>query len=258
MEIREGFFDFNAPGLVLMESHGHLVLADAYRLAGNGDQGLFSLGEPLTSAKSQEKIWSAELSRLEGELLLLKADAHEDHETVKAEILFRRAIDIARGQDAKSLELRATTSLAHLFARADRRDEARVSSRAVALPLVVARNALASESVDAVIERTGGVPLFVEELTWAVLESGPTKLSSREIPATLHDSLMARLDQLGPAKEVIQMGAVIGGDFSYELLHAVHPMAEPDLRAALRQFTDAELLYVRGIVPTRRISSSTL
>ena len=99
------------------------------------------------------------------------------------------------------------------------------------------------------IERTGGVPLFVEELTRAVLESGNEKLTGREIPVTLHDSLMARLDRLGPAKEVIQIGAVIGGEFSYELIRAVHPMAENDLQAALRTLADAELLYVRGIAP---------
>jgi predicted ATPase len=94
-----------------------------------------------------------------------------------------------------------------------------------------------------------GVPLFVEELTRAVLESGEAKLTGRAIPATLHDSLMARLDRLGPAKEVIQVWAAIGSDFSYELLHAVHAIAEEDLQRALRNLTDAELLYVRGIAP---------
>ena len=59
------------------------------------------------------------------------------------------------------------------------------------------------------------VPLFVEELTRAVLERGNAGLTGHEIPVTLHDSLMARLDRLGPAKEVIQTGAVIGGEFSY-------------------------------------------
>jgi predicted ATPase len=83
---------------------------------------------------------------------------------------------------------------------------------------VAAKIALADETVATVVERTGGVPLFVEELTRAVLESGDAKLTGREIPATLHDSLMARLDRLGPAKEVIQIGAVIGSEFSYELL----------------------------------------
>jgi hypothetical protein len=63
---------------------------------------------------------------------------------------------------------------------------------------------------------------------------------------------MARLDRLGPPKEVLQIGAVIGSDFSYELLRAVHPIAEGDLQAALRKLTDAELLYVRGIAPDAR------
>ncbi len=113
---------------------------------------------------------------------------------------------------------------------------------------VAARKPLTSETVDAVIERTSGVPLFVEELTRSVLEGG-ARLSGREIPVTLHDSLMARLDRLGPAKGVAQVGAVIGSEFSYELLHAVHPMAEEKFLGALRKLVDAELLYVRGIAP---------
>ena len=114
---------------------------------------------------------------------------------------------------------------------------------------VAARNALSDETVAAVVERTGGVPLFVEELTRALLESGDAKLKGHAIPVTLQDSLMARLDRLGPAREVIQIGAVLGSDFSYALLHAVHPVAEDQLEAALRILTDAELLYVRGIAP---------
>jgi predicted ATPase/class 3 adenylate cyclase len=114
---------------------------------------------------------------------------------------------------------------------------------------VAARNALAGETLDTVIERTGGVPLFVEELTLAVLETGSGSPAGREIPVTLHDSLMARLDRLGPAKEVIQIGAVIGSEFSYELLHAVHPVGAEELQTALRSATDAELVYVRGIAP---------
>ncbi|MGO9268153.1 MAG: AAA family ATPase [Candidatus Binataceae bacterium] len=114
---------------------------------------------------------------------------------------------------------------------------------------VAAQKALSDETIATVVERTGGVPLFVEELTRAVLESGDPKLMGSAIPATLHDSLMARLDRLGPAKGVIQVGAVIGSDFSYELLHAVHPIEEVDLRRSLRTLTDAELLYVRGSAP---------
>jgi predicted ATPase len=67
-------------------------------------------------------------------------------------------------------------------------------------------------------------------------------------PVTLHDSL-ARLDRLGPAKEVVQVGAVIGSEFSYELLQAVHPIAEEGLQGSLRKLADAELIYVRGIPP---------
>ncbi len=115
--------------------------------------------------------------------------------------------------------------------------------------LVAAAKALSLDTVATVVERTGGVPLFVEELTRAVLESGGAKVSGREIPATLHDSLMARLDRLGPAKEVIQIGAVIGSEFSYELLQTVHPITEADLQHALSRLADAELLYVRGIAP---------
>jgi class 3 adenylate cyclase/tetratricopeptide (TPR) repeat protein len=114
---------------------------------------------------------------------------------------------------------------------------------------VAAQKALSEETIATVVERTGGVPLFVEELTRAVLESGGGKLSGREIPVTLHDSLMARLDRLGQAKEVAQVGAVIGSEFSYELLHAVYPIGEEELQRALHSLGDAELVYVRGIAP---------
>jgi len=111
---------------------------------------------------------------------------------------------------------------------------------------VAAGKPLSDATIATVVERTSGVPLFVEELTRSVLESGD---AGRGIPVTLHDSLMARLDRLGPAKEVAQVGAVIGGEFSYELLHAVHPIAEKDLQRALHSLSEAELLYVRGIAP---------
>jgi predicted ATPase len=94
--------------------------------------------------------------------------------------------------------------------------------------------------------------VLVEELTRAVLRSADARLSGRGIPATLQDSLMARLDRLGPAKEVIQIAAVIGSEFSYELVHAAHPIAEEDFRSALRNLADADLLYVRGIAPDAR------
>jgi predicted ATPase len=127
----------------------------------------------------------------------------------------------------------------------------RLSVRSVRMMVgqVAARKALSDETVAAVVERTGGVPLSVEELTLVVLETGNETLTGREIPVTLHDSLMARLDRLGAAKEVAQVGAVIGGEFSYELIRAVHPMAENDLQEALHALAVADLLHVRGIAP---------
>ncbi|MGH7813751.1 MAG: AAA family ATPase [Candidatus Binataceae bacterium] len=88
---------------------------------------------------------------------------------------------------------------------------------------VAARSTLAGDVIDAVVKRTDGVPLFAEELTRLMLD-GDGRAVAHEIPATLHDSLMARLDRLGAAKNVAQMAAVIGREFSYELLHEVLPI----------------------------------
>jgi class 3 adenylate cyclase/predicted ATPase len=114
----------------------------------------------------------------------------------------------------------------------------------------VARHAARPEFIEAVISRTDGVPLFVEELTKAALEAeGSGVAPERMIPATLQDSLMARLDRLGPAKEVAQVAAVIGRDFSYGLLEVVSGLAGGDLQASLQRLVDAELLYARGVPP---------
>jgi predicted ATPase len=109
-----------------------------------------------------------------------------------------------------------------------------------------------------VVAKTDGVPLFVEELTKMVLESGLLReqadhyelqgsLPSLAIPTTLHDSLMARLDRLGDAKEVAQLGATLGRTFPYELLRAVSSWDEERLQQAMAQLVDAELLYQRGL-----------
>jgi class 3 adenylate cyclase/predicted ATPase len=112
-----------------------------------------------------------------------------------------------------------------------------------------------------IVERTDGVPLFVEELTKAVLESAgqgdriaavlaTTSLAALSIPATLHTSLMARLDRLGPTpKEVAQIGAVLGREFAYELIGRVAQRDERGLQAALGQLSDAGLLFCRGTAP---------
>ena len=119
---------------------------------------------------------------------------------------------------------------------------------------------LPPEIVEQIVARTDGVPLFVEELTKTVLESGlladagdhyelTGPLPPLAIPTTLHDSLMARLDRLGPVKEVAQIGAVIGREFSYELLAAVAPMSANRLNDALEQLVNSELVFGRGTPP---------
>ena len=112
------------------------------------------------------------------------------------------------------------------------------------------QKALPDGMIAAVVERTAGVPLFVEELTQMVLESGSANHPAR------NPSYLARLANgptrpLGPAKEVAQIGAVIGSEFSYGLLHAVHPCAEEDLQSALRNLSKRELIYTSAEFPPR-------
>ena len=128
---------------------------------------------------------------------------------------------------------------------------------------VAGGKALPAEVLQQVVAKTDGVPLFVEELTKMVLESGLVKewegsyeltgpLPPLAIPTTFHDSLMARLDRLGPAKQVAQLGAVMGREFAYEVLQAVSPMDEATLQQGLTQLVEAELLYQRGLPPQAR------
>jgi TOMM system kinase/cyclase fusion protein len=120
--------------------------------------------------------------------------------------------------------------------------------------------ALPPAVVEQVVAKTDGVPLFVEELTKMVLESG--LLQEREdryeltgplpplaIPTTLHDSLMARLDRLAAVKGLAQLGATLGREFSYALLQAVAPWDEATLRRGLQQLVEAEFLYQQGLPP---------
>jgi predicted ATPase len=97
--------------------------------------------------------------------------------------------------------------------------------------------------------RTDGVPLFVEELTKAVLEAGTAAGAGPTVPASLHASLMARLDRVPAAKEVAQAAACLGREFAYPLLAAVSPVPEPELRAALDRLAAAELVFARGEPP---------
>src|SRR5262249_50236270 len=111
-----------------------------------------------------------------------------------------------------------------------------------------------------ILTKTDGIPLFVEELTKAILESGQLKaldghyeligsFSTFAIPATLHDSLMASLDRLVTAKAVAQYAAVIGRQFSYALLQAVSQLDEAMLQHELGRLVEAEIVYQRGLPP---------
>jgi predicted ATPase len=113
---------------------------------------------------------------------------------------------------------------------------------------LAALHALPKEVIDGVTERTGGVPLFVEEVTRLLLERGEQN-DMHTIPPTLQQSLMARLDRLGPAREVAQIGAVIGRDFPYALLRVVAGTEDAPLQAALDRLADADILLVQGLPP---------
>jgi predicted ATPase len=114
--------------------------------------------------------------------------------------------------------------------------------------------------LDQILMKTDGVPLFVEELTKTVMESGLLRdagdhfelsgpLPPLAIPATLHDSLLARLDRLAPVKEVAQIGAVVGRAFSYDVLAKVSLQPEVQLRASLEELVRSELVFRRGTPP---------
>jgi len=124
--------------------------------------------------------------------------------------------------------------------RLDRRE------RTALVAQIAGSEALPGEVVAQIAERTDGVPLFVEELTKSVLESGVPVVG---IPTTLHDSLIARLDRLASVRLVAQIGAAIGRQFPYVLLRAVSDLPEDELRAALARLAASELVFQRGIPP---------
>jgi predicted ATPase len=125
---------------------------------------------------------------------------------------------------------------------------------------VTGGKALPKEIVDQIVDRTDGVPLFIEELTKTVVESGIVTeagdhyvvvrpIAPLAIPTSLHASLLARLDRLAPTREVAQIGAALGRSFSYELLSAVTAMPQQKLGDALSQLVRAELVFQRGSPP---------
>jgi class 3 adenylate cyclase/predicted ATPase len=138
--------------------------------------------------------------------------------------------------------------------RLDRRD------RTVLVEQIAGRKALPGDVVTQIVDRTDGVPLFVEELTKSVLESGVLRedgdryvldraLPPFAIPTSLHDSLMARLDRLASVRLVAQIGAAMGREFSYALLHTVSRLSEDELQTALARLVTSELVFQRGTPP---------
>jgi hypothetical protein len=138
--------------------------------------------------------------------------------------------------------------------RLDRRD------RIALIGQIAGDKALPDEVAGQITERTDGVPLFVEELTKSVLESGLLReerdryvldraLSPFAIPTSLHDSLMARLDRLASIRLVAQIGAAIGREFSYALLRAVSRLPEDELQTSLARLVASELIFQRGTPP---------
>jgi len=126
------------------------------------------------------------------------------------------------------------------LSRLDRRD------RTALVEQIDGGQTLPDDVINQIADRTDGVPLFVEELTKSVLESGAPLVG---IPTTLHDSLMARLDRLASVRQVAQTGAAIGREFSYPLLRTVSRLDEDELQTALARLVSSELVFQRGAPP---------
>ncbi|WP_035688198.1 adenylate/guanylate cyclase domain-containing protein [Bradyrhizobium sp. Cp5.3] len=226
----------------------------------------------LSPAQQRRRTFAALLDQVEGlarqqPVLIICEDAHwADATTLE---LLDLAVDRIRGLPILVLVTSrpefepSWVGLANVsLLRLDRLD--RQDTRALVEQVAVGRQ-LPREMMKQIIDKTDGIPLFVEELTKMVLESGllvedagryrlESPLPPLAIPATLQDSLMARLDRLAPVKEVAQIGAAIGRDFSYALLRYVAGRDDLTLSAALRQLEEAELLVCRGVPPEANYS----
>ncbi|HMM91955.1 adenylate/guanylate cyclase domain-containing protein [Bradyrhizobium sp.] len=221
----------------------------------------------LNPVQQRRQTFAALLDQLEGlarqlPVLIVCEDLHwADATTLE---LFDLAVDRIRGLPILALMTFRPeyeppwTGLANIsllkLDRLDRRD-----TRALVEQVTIGRQ-LPGDMMKQIIDRTDGIPLFIEELTKTILESGllvedagslrlDRPLPPLAIPATLQDSLMARLDRLAPVKEVAQIGAAIGRDFSYTLLRSVAGRDDLTLNTALRQLEEAELLLRRGTPP---------
>jgi predicted ATPase/class 3 adenylate cyclase len=224
----------------------------------------------LTPQRQKEKTIEALVDQLIGlarrqPVLLLFEDTHWSDPT-SLDVLDRM---VHRGQEARVLavityrpEFEAPwKAMSHVTAltltRLSRQQGAAMVER------ITAGKALPQEVLTQILAKTDGVPLFLEELTKTILESGLLRevgdhyavtgpLPPLAIPSTLQDSLTARLDRLAPVKEVAQIGAAIGREFAYELLAAVAPVRDHELADALHQLVAAGLLFRHGQPPEAR------
>jgi class 3 adenylate cyclase len=221
----------------------------------------------LTPQKRKEKILRALLTQVEGlsrpePVLMVYEDVHWSDPTTREslDLLIDRVSGLRvlviitfRPQFSPPWVGRPHVTLLSL-SRLPPRQRAEMITR------VTGGKALPKEIADQIIDRTDGVPLFIEELTKSVVESGLVTEAGDHfavaglaaplaIPTTLHASLLARLDRLAPTREVAQIGAALGRSFSHELISAVAQMPQHKLDDALEQLVDAELIFRRGIPP---------
>jgi predicted ATPase len=210
----------------------------------------------LTPQKRREKTLQALTAQLEGLSSLPTLLVFEDAHWMDATTLELMSMAVERAPELRLLVLvtsrpgfappwleRSHVTRIHLdrLPRQESADLIASLTRDMALPEV---------TVEQIIKRTDGIPLFIEELTKVLVERGGAVPPEREIPATLRDMLTARLDRMGAAKEVAQVAAVIGNEFSARLLADVAPVAEDRLNAELTKLVEAELLFDQGDLPS--------
>jgi predicted ATPase len=226
----------------------------------------------LTPKKYKEKCLRALLAQIAGRaagrpILICYEDLHwSDPTTLELlDLLVDRAATLRllviltfRPEFAPAWVGRPTVTLLSLSRLPPRR-------RAEMILQVAGGKPLPKEIADQIADRTDGVPLFIEELTKSVVEGGLLEaegdryvqtgpIPALAIPASLQASLLARFDRLPSTREVIQIAAALGRDFSHELISAVAAMPEPQLNQALAQLVQAELIYRRGLPPDAEYS----
>ena len=239
------------------------LLADLLSIPRDGQHGLFEVDPQKRKEKTFDALF-AQLRRLEQQRPVLMI--YEDVQWIDPTTLELLALTVERAQHMRLLLVISArpefTPPWPGYAHVTTVSLTRLSRREGTMLItgVAQGKALPEDVTDQILVRTDGVPLFIEELTKAVLESGLLRkrehdyvlngpLTPVAIPTTLHASLMARLDRLTSVRQVAQVGAALGRQFSHELLDAAAEMPEHQLSDALEQLVCAELLFRRGVPP---------